>query len=62
MFYNSNLRQYLVLPNYDSEINHNADIFAENIETIYTVVPQAYVRAYHGTLDNPELFSKVCGI
>ena len=36
MFYNSNLRQALLVKEYDPEINSEEDIIKYNIETIYS--------------------------
>ena len=43
MFYNCNLRQALLVKEYDPEINSEEDIIKYNIETIYSPSPEEYI-------------------
>ena len=61
MFYNSNLRQFLILPTYQPEINNDEDLLDLGIKTIYTDTPHEWMHDYFGQyeVNRPELYFKV---
>ena len=48
MFYNSNLRRNLTVPDYEPEINSDKDIIKHNVDTLYVAVPDDLVEYYFG--------------
>ena len=57
MFYSSNLRKMLILPSYEPEINNDADIVNNGIDTIYAAVPQEslpLLAFYHSEVANAD--------
>ena len=64
MFYSSNLRQQIIVPTFDPEINADADIFKHNVKAIHCGVPTSEIDLwYTGIMDGyPEWYARVSNI
>ena len=62
MFYNSNLRQTLVAPTFEFEINGDEDIYNHDIKIIYTDLPESIISYEFSGLEKtmPDMYAKVC--
>ena len=51
----------MIVPNFDPEINSDADIFKYNIEKIHTYIPHKWLNYYLGGFKRrfPKYFEKV---
>ena len=61
MFYQSDYRANLIVPEYDFEINSDDDIGRFGIERVYVMIPHEFIPLYYKPLNvsNPSLYKKV---
>ena len=60
MFYNSNLRQMIIAPSVDPEINSDEDILKYGVEAIHSETPNEYIPIFYNNLNaiQPERYAK----
>ena len=61
MFYGSNLRQQIILPAFDPEINADSDIFEHDVQAIHSGVPTSEIDAWYANIqvNYPEWYARV---
>ena len=61
LFYNSNLRYHLVVPNLQPEINDDGDLLRHGVKAIQAGVPDETIGLYFpsSAQTKPEIFQKV---
>ena len=59
MFYNSNFRQYIIVPTYDPEIRTDEDVLKYGITKIHTDRPQERLHHFYAEINYtyPQLYS-----
>ena len=64
LFYNSNLRQTLIVPDYEPQIHNAEDILFNNIKVIYTDTPNESLeqKFIHEKQEYPDIYNMVGGI
>ena len=64
LFYNSNLRQTLIVPDYEPQIHNAEDILINNITVIYTDSPNESLeqKFIHEKHEYPDIYNMVGGI
>ena len=61
MFYNSNFRQYIVVPTYDPEINTDEDALKYGVTKIYADRPNERLDEFYSDINYtyPQLYEMV---
>ena len=62
LFYNSNLRQTLIVPEYEPQVHNPEDIIKNDIKAIYTETPHEFIGKYFSYVKQayPDIFQRVC--
>ena len=60
-FYSSNLRQQIIIPRFDPDINSDADIIKHNVAAIHVGIPNEQLGHYYTHVMNgySELYARV---